>query len=82
MHISFSFFTGTAGSPADFCQLKVEDEILSVNSTEVSHMDQSQWEAAIDNALETGNLIMDVRRYGKKGEFFLCGTCQVTVLCL
>lgn len=55
------------GSPADFCQLKVEDEILSLNGTKVSQMDQSRWEVAIINALETGNLVMDVRRYGRKG---------------
>nr|XP_056717844.1 LIM domain only protein 7 [Euleptes europaea] len=54
------------GSPAEFCQLNVDDEILSINGTKVSHMDQSQWEGAISSALETGNLLMDVRRYGKK----------------
>ncbi|XP_062982086.1 LIM domain only protein 7 isoform X9 [Elgaria multicarinata webbii] len=55
------------GSPADFCQLNVEDEILSLNGTKISQMDQSQWEASLSSALETGNLVMDVRRYGKKG---------------
>ncbi|KAL8189922.1 UNVERIFIED_CONTAM: hypothetical protein K2H54_027093, partial [Gekko kuhli] len=55
------------GSPAEFCQLNVDDEILSINGTKVSQMDQSQWEGAISSALETGNLLMDVRRYGKKG---------------
>ncbi|XP_034971599.2 LIM domain only protein 7 isoform X4 [Zootoca vivipara] len=54
------------GSPADFCQLNVEDEILTLNGTKVSGMDQSQWEAAISSSVETGNLVMDVRRYGKK----------------
>ncbi|XP_048348275.1 LIM domain only protein 7 isoform X8 [Sphaerodactylus townsendi] len=54
------------GSPAEFCQLNVDDEILSINGTKVSHMDQSQWEGAINSSLETGNLFMDVRRYGKK----------------
>ncbi|XP_015272610.1 PREDICTED: LIM domain only protein 7 isoform X2 [Gekko japonicus] len=55
------------GSPAEFCQLNVDDEILSINGTKVSQMVQSQWEGAISSALETGNLLMDVRRYGKKG---------------
>ncbi|XP_061485998.1 LIM domain only protein 7 isoform X3 [Rhineura floridana] len=54
------------GSPADFCQLNVEDEILTLNGTKVSDMDQSQWESAISSALETGKFVMDVRRYGKK----------------
>ncbi|KAM7066765.1 LIM domain only protein 7 isoform 1-T1 [Acridotheres tristis] len=53
------------GSPAALCQLQVDDEIIAVNGTKVSHMDYSQWEEAISRALGTGNLVMDVRRYGK-----------------
>ncbi|XP_027530359.1 LIM domain only protein 7 isoform X4 [Neopelma chrysocephalum] len=53
------------GSPAALCQLHVDDEIIAVNGTKVSHMDYSQWEEAISRGLETGNLVMDVRRYGK-----------------
>ncbi|KAM6291744.1 LIM domain only protein 7 isoform 2-T2 [Porphyrio hochstetteri] len=53
------------GSPAALCQLHVDDEIIAVNGTKVSCMDYSQWEEAISRALETGNLLMDVRRYGK-----------------
>uniref|UniRef100_A0A8C3CVU7 LIM domain 7 n=1 Tax=Cairina moschata TaxID=8855 RepID=A0A8C3CVU7_CAIMO len=52
-------------SPAKFSQLHVDDEIIAINGTKVSHMDYSQWEEAINRALETGNLVMDVRRYGK-----------------
>ncbi|KAM9205954.1 LIM domain only protein 7 isoform 10-T10 [Mergus octosetaceus] len=52
-------------SPAKFCQLHVDDEIIAINGKKVSHMDYSQWEEAINRALETGNLVMDVRRYGK-----------------
>ncbi|XP_019380262.1 PREDICTED: LIM domain only protein 7 isoform X11 [Gavialis gangeticus] len=55
------------GSPADLCQLHVDDEIIAVNGTKVSHMDPPEGEEAIANALETGNLVMDVRRYGKNG---------------
>ncbi|NXL70070.1 LMO7 protein, partial [Leptocoma aspasia] len=55
------------GSPAALCQLHVDDEIIAVNGTKVSHMDYSQWEEALRRALETGNLVMDVRRYGKNG---------------
>ncbi|KAM6419779.1 LIM domain only protein 7 isoform 45-T49 [Pluvialis apricaria] len=53
------------GSPAALCQLCVDDEIIAINGTKVSRMDYSQWEEAISRALETGNLVMDVRRYGK-----------------
>ncbi|KAM6419775.1 LIM domain only protein 7 isoform 41-T45 [Pluvialis apricaria] len=55
------------GSPAALCQLCVDDEIIAINGTKVSRMDYSQWEEAISRALETGNLVMDVRRYGKNG---------------
>nr|XP_016847774.1 PREDICTED: LIM domain only protein 7 isoform X5 [Anolis carolinensis] len=60
------FLSKTLCSPADFCQLNVEDEILSLNGADVSCMDQSQWDTAIKGSLETGSLVMDVRRYGKK----------------
>ncbi|NXV85097.1 LMO7 protein, partial [Calonectris borealis] len=55
------------GSPAALCQLHVDDEIIAINGTKVSRMDYSHWEEAIGRALETGNLVMDVRRYGKNG---------------
>uniref|UniRef100_K7G8W7 LIM domain 7 n=1 Tax=Pelodiscus sinensis TaxID=13735 RepID=K7G8W7_PELSI len=55
------------GSPADLCQLQVDDEIIAVDGTRASQMDHNQWEEAMANALETGNLVMDVRRYGKNG---------------
>ncbi|XP_075055932.1 LIM domain only protein 7 isoform X3 [Mixophyes fleayi] len=54
-----------AGSPAEFSQLQVDDEIISVNGIKVSSMDSDQWREAMDSALETGNLAIDVRRYGK-----------------
>ncbi|KAM9170578.1 LIM domain only protein 7 isoform 1-T1 [Pangshura tecta] len=53
------------GSTADLGQLQVDDEIIAVDGTRVSQMDHNQWEKAMVNALETGNLVMDVRRYGK-----------------
>ncbi|CAH2223843.1 LIM domain 7 L homeolog isoform X10 [Pelobates cultripes] len=56
-----------AGSPAEFSQLHVDDEILSLNGSKVSSMDYSEWREAMDNALETGNLTIDVRRHGKDG---------------
>ncbi|XP_069495251.1 LIM domain only protein 7 isoform X3 [Ambystoma mexicanum] len=53
------------GSPAELSQLEVDDEIIAVNGTHVSQMDYREWKDAMDSALETGNLTMDVRRYGK-----------------
>ncbi|KAM8974901.1 LIM domain only protein 7 [Pelodytes ibericus] len=54
-----------AGSPAEFSQLHADDEILSLNGSKVSSMDYSEWREAMESALETGNLTVDVRRYGK-----------------
>nr|XP_058132548.1 LIM domain only protein 7 isoform X2 [Dasypus novemcinctus] len=53
------------GSPAEFSQLQVDDEIIAVNNTKFSYKDTKQWEETMANAQETGNLVMDVRRYGK-----------------
>ncbi|XP_075447092.1 LIM domain only protein 7 isoform X3 [Ascaphus truei] len=52
------------GSPAEFSQLHVDDEIVSLNGTKVSSMDYNHWREVMDGALENGNLTMDVRRHG------------------
>ncbi|XP_044105826.1 LIM domain only protein 7 isoform X4 [Neovison vison] len=54
-----------AGSPAEFSQLQVDDEIIAINNTKFSYKDTKEWEATMANAKETGNLIMDIRRHGK-----------------
>ncbi|XP_057388785.1 LIM domain only protein 7 isoform X14 [Balaenoptera acutorostrata] len=54
-----------AGSPAEFSQLQVDDEIIAINNTKFSHKDTKEWEETMANAQETGNLVMDIRRYGK-----------------
>ncbi|XP_069323767.1 LIM domain only protein 7 isoform X3 [Eulemur rufifrons] len=56
-----------AGSPAEFSQLQVDDEIIAVNNTKFSYKDKKEWEETMAKAQETGNLVMDVRRYGKSG---------------
>ncbi|XP_057388776.1 LIM domain only protein 7 isoform X4 [Balaenoptera acutorostrata] len=56
-----------AGSPAEFSQLQVDDEIIAINNTKFSHKDTKEWEETMANAQETGNLVMDIRRYGKSG---------------
>ncbi|KAF6084234.1 LIM domain 7 [Phyllostomus discolor] len=56
-----------AGSPAEFSQLQVDDEIIAINSTKFSYKDEKEWEDTMANAQETGHLVMDIRRYGKSG---------------
>ncbi|XP_038557141.1 LIM domain only protein 7b isoform X5 [Micropterus salmoides] len=54
------------GSPAELCQLRVDDEIVAVNGVAVAHMNYSQWKDKITSSLQTGSLTMDIRRYGNK----------------
>lgn len=56
------------GSPAELCQLSVDDEIVAVNGVMVAHMNHNQWKDKITHALQKGSLTMDVRRYGNKGK--------------
>lgn len=56
-----------SGSPAELCRLCVDDEIVAVDGVAVAHMSYSQWKGKMASALQTGNLTMDIRRYGNKG---------------
>uniref|UniRef100_H3CVL9 PDZ domain-containing protein n=1 Tax=Tetraodon nigroviridis TaxID=99883 RepID=H3CVL9_TETNG len=56
------------GSPAELCQLRVDDEIVALNGVSVAHMSSSQWMEKLTSSLRAGSLTMDVRRYGNKGE--------------
>ncbi|EHB16779.1 LIM domain only protein 7, partial [Heterocephalus glaber] len=56
-----------AGSPAEFSQLQVDDEIIAINNTKFSYKDTKEWEETMTSAQETGNLVLDIRRYGKSG---------------
>ncbi|XP_062237783.1 LIM domain only protein 7b isoform X2 [Platichthys flesus] len=54
------------GSPAELCQLRVDDEIVAVDGVAVAHMNYNQWKDKMTSALQTGNLSMDIRHYGNK----------------
>ncbi|XP_040022294.2 LIM domain only protein 7 isoform X2 [Gasterosteus aculeatus] len=54
------------GSPAELCQLCVDDEIVAVNGVAAALMNCKQWKDEMTSSLRTGNLTMDVRRYGNK----------------
>ncbi|XP_042081061.1 LIM domain only protein 7 isoform X5 [Haplochromis burtoni] len=54
------------GSPAELCQLRVDDEIVAVDGAAVAHMNYDQWRDKMSSALQTGSLTMDIRRYGNK----------------
>ncbi|XP_010620661.1 LIM domain only protein 7 isoform X4 [Fukomys damarensis] len=56
-----------AGSPAEFSQLQVDDEIIAMNNTKFSYMNTKEWEETMASAQETGTLVLDIRRYGKSG---------------
>ncbi|XP_068430443.1 LIM domain only protein 7-like [Clinocottus analis] len=54
------------GSPAELCQLCVDDDIVAVNGVAVAHMNYNQWRDKMASSLQTGNLTLDIRRYGNK----------------
>ncbi|XP_015243181.1 PREDICTED: LIM domain only protein 7 isoform X5 [Cyprinodon variegatus] len=53
------------GSSAEMCQLQVGDEVLKVNGLPVAQMSYDQWKSSLDEALQKGSLVMDVRRHGQ-----------------
>ncbi|XP_061891373.1 LIM domain only protein 7-like isoform X2 [Entelurus aequoreus] len=55
------------GGPAELCQLRVDDEILTVDGVAAAHMASSLWEEKMASALQTGALTMDVCRCVNKG---------------
>ncbi|KAA0715844.1 LIM domain only protein 7 [Triplophysa tibetana] len=52
------------GSPAEHCQVKVGDKVLTVNGHRVADMSYNEWKNSMDEALKQGSLLMDVRRQG------------------
>lgn len=57
-----------AGSPAEHCQLCVDDEVVAVDGVALAYMTYSQWKDKMASSLQTGSLTMDIRRYGIKGK--------------
>ncbi|XP_054642874.1 LIM domain only protein 7 isoform X7 [Dunckerocampus dactyliophorus] len=53
------------GSPAEIFRLQPGDEVLMVNGHRVADMSYLDWKASMDEALQEGSLVMDVRRYGQ-----------------
>ncbi|XP_031145207.1 LIM domain only protein 7 isoform X13 [Sander lucioperca] len=53
------------GSPAEMCQLQVGDEVLTVNGHQVAEMSYPDWKSCMEEALQEGSLIMDIRHHGK-----------------
>ncbi|XP_056145155.1 LIM domain only protein 7 isoform X3 [Lampris incognitus] len=54
-----------SGSPAEMCQLQVGDEVLTVSGHKVAHMSYPEWKACMEDALQQGSLVIDIRRHGK-----------------
>ncbi|XP_016316392.1 LIM domain only protein 7 isoform X6 [Sinocyclocheilus anshuiensis] len=53
------------GSPAGLGQVKVGDEILTVNGHMVADLSYTEWKNSMEEALQQGSLFMDIRRHGK-----------------
>lgn len=50
------------------CQLRVGDEVLTVNRHQVAEMSYLDWKSRMAEALQEGSLVMDVRRHGQNSE--------------
>ncbi|KAL3056157.1 hypothetical protein OYC64_018785 [Pagothenia borchgrevinki] len=53
------------GSPAEMCPLQVGDEVLAVNGQQVAEMSYTAWKSSMEEALQEGSLVMDIRHHGK-----------------
>uniref|UniRef100_A0A087XZV0 LIM domain 7a n=1 Tax=Poecilia formosa TaxID=48698 RepID=A0A087XZV0_POEFO len=58
------------GSSAEMCQLQDGDEVLTVNGLQVAQMSYEQWKSSLEEALQKGSLVMDVRRHGQHSESY------------
>ncbi|XP_072321451.1 LIM domain only protein 7b isoform X2 [Eucyclogobius newberryi] len=54
------------GSPAEFCHLFINDEIIAVDGVSVTQLNFKKWKNKMTSALQTGSLTMDIRRYGNR----------------
>lgn len=50
------------------CQLHVGDEVLTVNRHQVAEMSYLDWKSCMEEALQEGSLVMDVRQHGQNSE--------------
>ncbi len=48
--------------------MKVGDEILTVNGHRVADMSYTEWKNSMEEALQQGSLLMDIRRHGKNSK--------------
>ncbi|XP_022050931.2 LIM domain only protein 7 isoform X4 [Acanthochromis polyacanthus] len=53
------------GSSAEMCRLQVGDEVLRVNGHQVAEMSYTEWKSHMEEALQEGSLVMDIRRHGQ-----------------
>ncbi|XP_070770377.1 LIM domain only protein 7 [Enoplosus armatus] len=53
------------GSSAEMCQLQAGDEVLTVNGHQVAEMSYTDWKSCMEESLQEGSLVMDIRRHGK-----------------
>uniref|UniRef100_A0A8C3AEC9 LIM domain 7a n=1 Tax=Cyclopterus lumpus TaxID=8103 RepID=A0A8C3AEC9_CYCLU len=60
------------GSPAEMCQLQAGDEVLTVNGHQVAEMSYPDWKSCMEEALQEGSLIMDIRHHGRNSESCEC----------
>uniref|UniRef100_A0A3P8S306 LIM domain 7a n=1 Tax=Amphiprion percula TaxID=161767 RepID=A0A3P8S306_AMPPE len=60
------------GSSAEMCRLQVGDEVVMVNGHQVAEMSYTEWKSHMEEALQEGSLVMDIRRHGQNSESSQC----------
>jgi len=61
------------------CPLQVGDEVLTVNGRQVAEMSYTGWKSCMEEALQEGSLVMDIRHHGRNSE---CVCVCVSVWCV
>uniref|UniRef100_A0A3Q3Q4Z9 PDZ domain-containing protein n=1 Tax=Monopterus albus TaxID=43700 RepID=A0A3Q3Q4Z9_MONAL len=69
--------TSIQPSSAEMCQLQPGDKVLTVNGHKVAEMSYTDWKSLMEEALQEGSLVMDVRRHGKNTSGTNVGTSSL-----
>ena len=64
------------------CQLQAGDEVLTVNRQQVAEMSYTDWKSCMEEALQEGSLVMDIRRHGKNSESSEWCVCVCVCVCV
>ncbi len=56
--------------------------MLTVNGHQVAEMSYTDWKSCMEESLQEGSLVMDIRRHGKNSESSEHSVCVFVFLCV